>query len=308
MDLIDPYSNYNFVGKLGTAFKISLILIVISIGSLLYHKGPNWGVEFTGGTEIHIKFDTRTDVSQIREGLAEGGYIPDSVQQFGLAGDNEFLVRFSPEVVDFDDIEQFRAEVDMITESITELQGAEVLRIDFIGPQVGQELVNKAILAILIGCVGILIYVRMRFEFAYAMGAVIALLHDTIITLGAISLMNKDFTLAIVAALLTVIGYSVNDTIVIFDRIRENLGRSESNVFDNIVNEGINQTLTRTIMTGITVFLVLLPLFFLGGSIIHDFAFTLIIGVLVGTYSSIFVSSGFLVYWKRREERQISKV
>ena len=140
-----------------------------------------------------------------------------------------------------------------------------------------------------------------RFELGFAVGAVIALFHDTIITLGAISLTNKEFTLAIVAALLTVIGYSVNDTIVIFDRIRENIAKSLSKSFGDIVNEGITQTLSRTILTGVTVFIVLIPLFFLGGAVIHDFAFTLIVGVIIGTYSSIFVASAFVVYWRKRK-------
>ena len=153
----------------------------------------------------------------------------------------------------------------------------------------------------MLGCVGILLYLILRFELGFAMGAVIALIHDTVITLGAISLTGKEFTLAIVAALLTVIGYSVNDTIVIFDRIRENMGKSLSKSFTQMVNEGINQTLSRTILTSITVFIVLLPLFFLGGSVIHDFAFTLIIGVIIGTFSSIFVASAFVVYWRGRK-------
>ena len=166
--------------------------------------------------------------------------------------------------------------------------------------QVGAK-AQKAVLSILLACVGILIYLVFRFELGFAVGAVIALFHDTIITLGAISLTNKEFTLAIVAALLTVIGYSVNDTIVIFDRIRENIAKSLSKSFGDIVNEGITQTLSRTILTGVTVFIVLIPLFFLGGAVIHDFAFTLIVGVIIGTYSSIFVASAFVVYWRKRK-------
>ena len=172
---------------------------------------------------------------------------------------------------------------------------------DYIGPSVGKELIEKAIIAILLGCVGILIYVMIRFEFGFAMGAVIALLHDTVITLGAISLMDKEFTLALVAALLTVIGYSVNDTIIIFDRIRENLKKSGKLSFREVVNEGINQTLSRTILTSLTVFLVLIPLFLFGGSVIHDFAFTLIVGAIVGTYSSVFIASTFVIYWRERK-------
>ncbi|MGB3364135.1 MAG: protein translocase subunit SecF, partial [Thermodesulfobacteriota bacterium] len=176
-----------------------------------------------------------------------------------------------------------------------------IQRVDYIGPRVGKELIRKAVIAILLGCVGILIYVMIRFEIGFALGAVIALIHDTILTLGAISIMDKEFTLALVAALLTVIGFSVNDTIIIFDRIRENMRKGGKLSIRELVNEGVNQTLTRTILTSITVFLVLIPLFVFGGSVIHDFAFTMIVGAIVGTYSSIFIASAFVIYWRERK-------
>lgn len=301
MEIIKPGTNYNFVGKMGNALKFTILLIIVSLGSLIYHNGPNWGVEFIGGTEIHIKFPNIVKTDDVRDGLDSTGYTAESVQQFGLASDNEYLIRFSPKNVSFDKIQLFQNQLEEIIETVPHFNGAEILRIDFIGPRVGKELVNKAIISILFACVGILIYLIFRFEFSFAMGAVIALIHDAVVTLGAISLADKEFTLAIVAALLTVIGYSVNDTIVIFDRIRENLGKSLSKDFNETVNEGINQTLSRTVLTTITVFIVLIPLFFLGGAVIHDFAFTLIIGVIVGTYSSIFVASAFVVYWRKRK-------
>lgn len=288
------------------AAKISLLLLIISIGSLIYHKGPNWGVEFTGGTEIHVKYPGKMNQGKITESLKSVEYMPDSIQQLGLASDNEFLLRFSPKKVSFDQIEGFKIKFNELIKTVPELKGAEIQRIDYIGPRVGKELVNKAIFSILLGCIGILVYLILRFELGFAMGAVIALIHDTIITMGAISIAGKEFTLAIVAAMLTVIGYSVNDTIVIFDRIRENLGKSLSRTFIQTVNEGINQTLSRTILTSITVFIVLLPLFFLGGSVIHDFAFTLIVGVIIGTFSSVFVASAFVVYWRDRKSKNVS--
>jgi len=235
--------------------------------------------------------------------LKSFGYPVEAIQQLGLAGDNEYLLRFSTEVVGFDKIQDFQSTLDRLIAENPQLQGISVLRVDYIGPKVGKELVKKAIIAILLACVGILIYLMIRFEIGYAMGAVIALIHDTIITSGAIFITDKEFTLAIVAALLTVIGYSVNDTIVIFDRIRENIKKTKTTDFKQIVNEGINQTLSRTILTGVTVFIVLIPLFILGGSVIHDFAFTLIIGVIVGTYSSIFVASSFVIYWRGRSKK-----
>ena len=293
--------NYDFVEKMGGAMRISIALAVISIASLLYHQGPNWGVEFTGGTEIHIKLAKSLETNVLKEGLENSGFPSESVQRFGLPGDNEHLIQFAPDLATFDQIGDFQKKLEDLFAESEDFQGASIQRIDYIGPRVGKELITKALLSILIACVGILGYLVLRFEFGFAVGAVIALLHDTLIAVGAISLADKEFTLAIVAALLTVIGYSVNDTIVIFDRIRENMGNFPEKSFRELVNDGISQTLSRTLLTAITVFIVLVPLFFLGGSVIHDFAFTLMVGVVVGTYSSVFVASAFVVYWRKRK-------
>ena len=293
--------NYDFVEKMGGAMRISIALAVISIASLLYHQGPNWGVEFTGGTEIHIKLAKSLETDVLKGELAESGFPSESVQRFGLPGDNEHLIQFAPELATFDQIGDFQKSLEDLFAESENFQGASIQRIDYIGPRVGKELITKALLSILIACVGILGYLVLRFEFGFAVGAVIALIHDTLITVGAISLADKEFTLAIVAALLTVIGYSVNDTIVIFDRIRENMGNFPEKGFRELVNDGISQTLSRTLLTAITVFIVLVPLFFLGGSVIHDFAFTLMVGVVIGTYSSVFVASAFVVYWRKRK-------
>ncbi len=301
MELIKPGTRIDFMGKRRKAIFVSIVLIVISIGSLIYHKGPNWGVEFTGGTEIHIKLAKDLSIKDIKNTLDATGYPPEVVQQLGLSGDREYLIRFSPDLIKFDQIQDFQSELEKITATNESFKGGSIQRVDYIGPRVGKELISKAIISILLGCVGILIYVMIRFEFGFAMGAVIALIHDTVITLGAISIMDKEFTLALVAGLLTVIGYSVNDTIIIYDRIRENMKKSGKLGIKEVVNVGVNQTLTRTILTSFTVFLVLIPLFIFGGSVIHDFAFTLIVGAIVGTYSSIFIASAFVVYWKERK-------
>jgi len=306
LDIFKLDKTYDFVSKFPNAVKFSLLLIVISIGSIAYHGGPNWGVEFTGGTELQVKFPRGPEVKYIRESLEAQGYEAEAVQQFGLASDHEYLISFSPKVVSFDQIQDFKQKLNDVIATTPEYAGAQIQRIDYIGPKIGKELIQKAILSILLACVGILIYLVYRFELGFAIGAVTALFHDTIITLGAISIADKEFTLAIVAALLTVIGYSVNDTIVIFDRIRENMSKSLQKNFGTIVNESVSQTLSRTILTGVTVFIVLIPLFFLGGAVIHDFAFTLIVGVLVGTYSSIFVASAFVVYWRKRKSAEDS--
>jgi preprotein translocase subunit SecF len=302
LELLKPGTRIDFAGKMKKAIFISIALIIVAIGSLIYHKGPNWGVEFTGGTEIHIKLAKEVSIEDVKKTLEATGFPPDVVQQLGLTSDHEYLIRFSPELVKFDQIQGFQTELEKIIATNELFKGGSIQRVDYIGPSVGKELIEKAIIAILLGCVGILIYVMIRFEFGFAMGAVVALLHDTVITLGAISLMDKEFTLALVAALLTVIGYSVNDTIIIFDRIRENIKKSGKLSFREVVNEGINQTLSRTILTSITVFLVLIPLFLFGGSVIHDFAFTLIVGAIVGTYSSVFIASAFVIYWRGRKD------
>ncbi|MEX0999608.1 MAG: protein translocase subunit SecF [Thermodesulfobacteriota bacterium] len=301
MELLKPGTRIDFASRIRKAIFISIALIIIAIGSLIYHKGPNWGVEFTGGTEIHIKLAKEVSIEDIKKTLETTGFPPDIVQQLGLTSDHEYLIRFSPELVRFDQIQGFQTELEKIIATNEFFKGGSIQRVDYIGPRVGKELIRKAIIAILLGCVGILIYVMIRFEIGFALGAVIALIHDTVITLGAISIMDKEFTLALVAALLTVIGFSVNDTIIIFDRIRENMRKGGKLSIRELVNEGVNQTLTRTILTSITVFLVLIPLFIFGGSVIHDFAFTMIVGAIVGTYSSIFIASAFVIYWRERK-------
>ena len=293
--------SYDFVEKMSGAMRVSIALAVISVASLVYHQGPNWGVEFTGGTEIHIKLAKSLEPETLKRALGDAGFPSESVQRFGLPGDNEHLIQFAPELATFDQISDFQKKLEALFAESEDFEGASIQRIDYIGPKVGKELVTKALLSILLASVVILLYLVARFEFGFAVGAVIALVHDTLITVGAISLADKEFTLAIVAALLTVIGYSVNDTIVIFDRIRENMGNFPEKGFRQLVNEGISQTLSRTLLTTVTVFIVLLPLFFLGGSVIHDFAFTLMVGVVVGTYSSVFVASAFVVYWRARK-------
>ncbi len=293
--------SYDFVERMGGAMRVSIALAVISVASLVYHQGPNWGVEFTGGTEIHIKLQKGLETEALKQALGDAGFPSESVQRFGLPGDNEHLIQFAPELATFDQISDFQKKLEALFAESEAFEGASIQRIDYIGPRVGKELVTKALLSILLASVVILLYLVARFEFGFAVGAVIALVHDTLITVGAISLADKEFTLAIVAALLTVIGYSVNDTIVIFDRIRENMGNFPEKGFRQLVNDGISQTLSRTLLTTVTVFIVLLPLFFLGGSVIHDFAFTLMVGVVIGTYSSVFVASAFVVYWRARK-------
>ena len=300
MEIIKPGTRWDFTGNMRKALYVSLGLIAIMLISIIAQKGLNWGIEFVGGTEIHVKFSKGVKTADIRRALVGSGFPSESVQQLGLSKDNEFLLRFSSDEVGFEQLEDFQIEVNKLLETNELFRGAAIQSIDYIGPKVGRELIRKAILSIVLGWVGIMLYLMMRFQMGFAFGAVIAIIHDVVITLGAISLAEKEFTLSLVAALLTVIGYSVNDTIVIFDRIRENIKRGGYDSFTDLVNTSINQTLSRTIWTVVTILLVLFPLFWFGGSVIHDFAFTLIIGVIAGTYSSIFIASSFVLYWKGR--------
>ncbi len=304
MEIIKPGTKIDFVGKMRPAIIVSGLLIAVSIISLIYHRGPNWGVEFVGGTQLHVKFPDPINPDTIRSILGKANLPPQSVQRLGLAKDNEYLIRFSTKSVGTEELEQFSNKFkDSLQKTLKEgkfdLQG-----IDYIGPKIGRELIEKGIGAVILGWVGILIYLIIRFDLRFSLGAVLALIHDTTITMGAVSITNKEFTLTIVAALLTVIGYSVNDTIIVFDRIRENarlIGKGR--LSSNIVNISVNQTLSRTILTSFTAFLVLLSLFFFGGAVIHDFAFVLIIGVIIGTYSSVFVASAFIIYWEYRKRK-----
>ncbi len=298
---------FNFTSWFGRAAVFSLLVLTACIAGLVIDGGPRPGVEFTGGTEVHIKVpssDSRIDGNEVRSFFLSYGYEPVSVQSFGIESDNEFLVKFPADKIPSAQVNVFKSGFVSAMESAPRFQGAQILSINYIGPNIGREFVKKAVIALIVGCATILLYLIFRFEIGYATGAVAALLHDVVITMGFLAFADKEITLSIVAALLMVVGYSVNDTIVIFDRIRETLSGEESQDFNAAVNLGITRTLSRTVLTTITVFIVLVPLFFLGGSVIHDFAFTLIVGVVAGTYSSIFVATYFVV--KMRKEKGVT--
>ncbi|HNV58006.1 MAG TPA: protein translocase subunit SecF [Smithellaceae bacterium] len=296
MEFIKPGTHFDFVGKMKIAAGISAALIIVSILSVILHGGLNFGIDFAGGTVIQIKFSKVAPADAIRKAF-NGINVEDAVTQ--EIGANEVIVRTNQSMT-----KELQAKVE---QAMTGQFGAgqyEIRRIEFVGPKVGKDLTQKAILAIIFSWIGMLIYIAWRFEFRYGLGGIIALVHDTIITIGALSLLNKEFTLTIVAALLTIIGYSINDTIVVFDRIRENRKKDIKRSLGDIINASVNETLSRTILTSFTVFLVLLALFFLGGPVIHDFAFALLVGVVIGTYSSIFIASPIVLVF---ENLQISK-
>jgi len=292
MEFIKPDIKFDFVGKMKLAFGISLAMMVISIASVIWHGGLNYGIDFAGGTLVQLKFQKATSTEQLRNAFRPIGLQNVIIQPFG---DNEVVVRIGE--VDLGGKELSA----IIAESLQAALGPgafEVRRVEVVGPKVGKDLTRKAILAIVFSWIGMLIYIAWRFEFRYAVGGILALVHDTTITIGAMSLLNKEFDLTIVAALLTIIGYSINDTIVVFDRIRENARKNIKQPLAEVINESINQTLSRTILMSFTVLLVLLALFFFGGAVIHDFSFALLVGVIVGTYSSIFVASPVVLVWE----------
>ena len=283
MHILDKGTHIDFMGKRKLAMGFSLTLIAISL-VLLFTRGLSFGIDFTGGTLIEVAYPDAVELGGIRDVLQEAGFSDIQVQHFGTARD--VLIRIAPRAN--------TASAKLSEDVMTALKGAdsavEKRRVEFVGPQVGGELTEQGGLAVLYSLIGILIYVAMRFEYRFSLGAVAALIHDVIITLGVFSLFQVEFDLTVLAAILAVIGYSLNDTIVVFDRIRENFRKMRKGSPTQIMNASINQTLSRTLMTSGTTMLVLVALFLLGGEIIHSFALALIVGVFVGTYSSIFVA------------------
>lgn len=284
MELFNPKSDIDFMGKRKLAAIFSLILIVISIASL-FKQGLNFGIDFTGGTLVEVGYSSAVDLDGVRHTLANSPYSDAIVQFFGSASD--VLIRIAPR--------EGQNTADISNEILeylkTTSESVEMRRVEFVGPQVGDELKEDGGLAMLYALIGILIYVALRFQMRFSIGAIIALIHDVIITIGLFSILQMNFDLSVLAAVLAVIGYSLNDTIVVFDRIRENFRKLRNESPERVMNVSINQTLSRTIITGLTTLLVLIALFYLGGEIIHSFAAALIFGIIIGTYSSIYIAS-----------------
>lgn len=277
--------HFDFMGKRKLAMILSIFLILLSLASLAT-RGLVFGVDFTGGTLIEVGYAQQADPEVVRKVLADNGFAEAQVQQFGTPQD--ILIRLAPrEGVKSSDLS------DKVFSILGKASAGEIelRRVEFVGPQVGDELTEDGALAVLVALMAILMYVAVRFEWRFAVGSVIALVHDVTITLGFFSLFQMQFDLTVLAAVLAVIGYSLNDTIVVFDRIRENFRKIRKGESEEVINISLNQTLARTIVTSLTTLIVLLALFVLGGEIIHNFSLALILGVLVGTYSSIYVAS-----------------
>jgi preprotein translocase subunit SecF len=287
MQLLKQSLNIDFLGRRKIAWIISIVLLLASIVSLSM-RGLNLGIDFTGGTIVEVGYSQNVELAPVREALAAAQFDDVIVQHFGTAKD--VLIRLpASESVKAAEISN---QVLRALESTGELS---MRRVEFVGPQVGDELRDDGGLAVLYALVAILIYVMLRFEFRFSLGAVAALVHDVLLTVGFFSITQAPFDLTVLAAVLAVIGYSLNDTIVVFDRIRENFRKMRKATPLEVINGSVNQTLSRTIMTSLTTLFVLLALFFVGGEVIHSFALALLVGVLIGTYSSIYIASSLLV-------------
>ena len=285
MQLLKVDSVIDFMGKRNIAMIFSAILLLGAVGSIVT-RGLSMGIDFTGGTLIEVGYTQDANLPSIRETLIQGGHGDASVQQFGTAKD--VLIRLAKS--EEQSSSTLSNEVFGMLSKAVDGQ-VELRRVEFVGPQVGDELTEDGFLAVLVSLMAILVYVALRFEWRFAVGSVVALIHDVTITIGLFSLLQIEFDLPVLAAVLAVIGYSLNDTIVVFDRVRENFRKMRKGTSESIINSSLTQTLSRTLMTSLTTILVLLALFFLGGEIIHGFAFALLSGVFVGTYSSIYVAS-----------------
>ena len=294
-------SNFDITGKRKIAMVFSSILIIIAIVAIVI-RGFNFGLDFTGGTVIVVHYDEAVELDDVRTQLENAGYGDAVVKNFGSSRDIEITLRPIEEPVDKvvesaqNDSSQSSSDGAKLSNIVLEVlqehdASARISKADFVGPQVGDELVEKGSLALLYAIFGILVYVTIRFEWRFSLGAIVALIHDVIIVAGVFSIWQVEFDLTVLAALLAVIGYSLNDTIVVFDRIRENFLSGRKAETETIINTSINQTLSRTVVTSFTTMLVLLALYFFGGDLINSFAFALIVGIVVGTYSSIFVAS-----------------
>jgi preprotein translocase subunit SecF len=295
MELIRPDTRFDFIGKRKFALGLSLIALLLCVGSIFFHRGLRYGVDFAGGLLVQVKFSKAVDISEVRKAMDAMGMKDAVVQKFG--GEDEFLIRVEKTS---EDLEEASNRIQASIKEQFKDQPPEIRRVEVVGPKVGQDLKTKALWAVGLSFLGILIYVAFRFhEFAYGLGGIVALFHDIVITYGVISIFNIEYSLTLLAVILTIIGFSINDTIVIFDRVRENIKKMRKENLETIFNVSINETLGRTILTSGTVMMVVIILFFFGGPVIHDFAFTLMIGLISGTYSTVYIAGPVVLFWEK---------
>jgi preprotein translocase subunit SecF len=298
MEFIKPGLKIDFVGKMKYAIIFSVILTMISIASVIIHGGLNLGIDFAGGSIIQVKFQKDMSADKIREALKSTRLENSVIQQFGV---NEFLIRTAESFHDQNLLKE-NVEIPLTTAFDKDY---EIRRVEVVGSKVGMDFQRKAIFAVILSWLAMLVYIAWRFEFRYGLGGIIALVHDVVIVIGTISILKMEFTINILAAIFFIIGYSINDTIVVLDRIRENVKLNPKQKLADTINLSINQTLSRTILTSFTVFLTVIALYIWGGPVIHDLAFSLLVGVVFGTYSSVFISCPIVLFF---ENMQLSKV
>lgn len=292
-----PKTNIDFIGKRYIYILISGILLLSGIASMLFKGGPKWGLDFTGGAIMEVQFQNPPALDEIRKALREKQIPSFEIQT--ISGEGIFMIRTKPQQGSAEKAEIGR-QIQSALEAAFAQRSPTILRKEYVGPTVGQHLIRQTLSAFLLTFVGIIIYVAFRFHSGvWGASGVIALIHDVLATIGIFSLLNKEITVTVVAALLTLAGYSINDTIVVFDRMREKMRLLRTEPLDAIINKSINETLSRTVITSLTVFFVVLALFFFGGEVIHDFAFALLFGVIVGTYSSIAIAAPVVYEWER---------
>lgn len=296
MDLIKPGLKIPFTRYRKTAIIVSTI-VNLAVLIMLFTKGPNLGVDFAGGTMVHLKFQQNVTIPEVRQAFEKMDLGGSVIQDFGQPGANEYLVRLDKTSVEIGVLG------DQIKKSLTDQFGAdkfEVRRIEFVGPKIGQDLRQRGALSVIVATIMMGVYIGFRFDLRFGIGAVIALAHDVLIAVGALIVANYEFDLTIIAALLTIVGFSVNDTVVICDRIRENMRKIKRETLEGIINISINETLSRTIITTSTALLVLVSLYVLGGAVIRPFAFTLLVGFISGVYSTIFIASPVILMWEKK--------
>jgi len=299
-------ANYDFVGKRKWFYVASAGFMVLSLATILFHGGLNYGIDFTGGALVQVRYDKPASVDLVRRGLDEIKLGTAVIQQFGDA--QEYLIRLPQGGEKPDQLST------QVQDALAKAANAkvEIRRLEFVGPQVGRDLQFQALYAVLAGMAGILIYVAFRFHYRDGTISVVAIAHDVIVTLGVMTFAHREMSLPVLAALLTIVGYSINDTIVVFDRIRESRGKSlrKGQTWAEVVNAAMNQTLSRTVLTSFTVFMSAVVLFVFGGEVLRDFSFALLVGVVTGTYSSIAAASLVMDWetWSRARARSGGKV
>ncbi len=294
-------TNIDFLSKRKIAITCSIIVIAIGLGAMVYHGGPDYSIDFLGGTEIHVRFDGAAPIAEIRKALSEIGFGRAEIKNFGSPTD--ILVRIEQQE---SGTEISDAILGTLSEKFADLNPT-MLSVESVGPKIGKELRSAAVWAVLFSLMLILLYIWIRFEFVFGVGAIVALFHDVLITLGLFTLFRLEISLSVVAAFLTIVGYSLNDTIVVFDRIRENLKLMRRETFVNILNLSINQSLSRTVITSTTTLIVVLVLYLNGGEVLRNFSFALLVGVIVGTYSSIFIATPVVAEWEARQLQKNTK-